>query len=229
MSGPESASPHPSKARLFPLPDLVMFPHVVQPLHLFEPRYVAMVEDAMSGDRIIAMALLQEGWQSEYFEQPPIHDTVCLGRIISDSPLEDGRHNVLLAGLSRAQVVRELAAETPYRTATVVLQPDLYGAADSGAQRRLQQQLLTEFRALYPSTVSEDPSFRQLLQEQVPLAMLTDVIAYALPLSLTSKQRLLSCPMVTQRAETLLTHLERLQQSGTEQGSGSFPPPFSDN
>ena len=87
--------------RLFPLPDLVMFPHVVQPLRVFEPRYVAMLEDATQDDQLITMALLQPGWEADYDGQPPIHSTVCVGRVISQSQQTDGSYNLLLAGLAR--------------------------------------------------------------------------------------------------------------------------------
>src|SRR4051812_12320348 len=85
--------------RLFPLPNLVLFPHVAQPLHIFEPRYCALMADALDDDRLIAMALLRPGWEDDYHKQPPIHDMVCLGRIQQEMRLEDGRYNFLLQGL----------------------------------------------------------------------------------------------------------------------------------
>ena len=216
-------------AKLFPLPDLVMFPHVVQPLHLFEPRYVAMIEAALAGDRLIAMALLREGWQAGYLGQPPIHSTVCLGRVISDSRLEDGRYNILLAGLTRARVLHESTDDTAYRTAEIALLPDIYGSADSLQRRRLQQRLLATFREFYPPGAAGDASLQQLLRDQIPLGMLADVVAYTLPLPLESKQQLLACQRVEQRAETLIKYLRSLQQSGGGELVPPFPPPFSDN
>ena len=59
-------------ARLFPLPNLVLYPHVMQPLHIFEDRYREMLEDALAGDRLIAMALLEPGWETDYESRPPI-------------------------------------------------------------------------------------------------------------------------------------------------------------
>src|SRR5437763_5081870 len=88
-------------ARLFPLPNLVLFPHVVQPLHVFEPRYRQMTADALAGDRLIALALLKSGWEDDYDAQPPIHGVGCLGRVAAEQLLPDGRYNLLLRGLSR--------------------------------------------------------------------------------------------------------------------------------
>ena len=88
-------------ARLFPLPNVVLFPHVVQPLHIFEARYRQMTADALEDDRLIAMALLRQGWESDYESQPDIHSVVCLGRIVGEQRLADGRYNLWLRGLRR--------------------------------------------------------------------------------------------------------------------------------
>ena len=70
------------RVRLFPLPNLVMFPNVMQPLRVFEPRYIEMVEDALAGDRLIAMGLLEPGWEHEYDGRPPGRAPLaCLGKI----------------------------------------------------------------------------------------------------------------------------------------------------
>src|SRR5207253_4170439 len=87
-------------ARLFPLPNLVLFPHVVQPLHVFEPRYREMTTDALAGDRLIATALLHPDWEAVYEGHPPIHPVACLGRIVADQRLDDGRFLLLLRGLA---------------------------------------------------------------------------------------------------------------------------------
>ena len=67
------------KVRLFPLPNLVLFPHVMQPLHIFEPRYRFLLEDALATDRLIAMALLAPGWENDYEGRPPLYPMACLG------------------------------------------------------------------------------------------------------------------------------------------------------
>src|SRR5438874_9440994 len=104
-------------ARLFPLPNVVLFPHVVQPLHIFEPRYREMTADALADDNLIAMALLQPDWESQQQGQPAIHPVVCLGRIIAHQTLDDGRYLMLLRGLSRARVVEEVETKNAYRMA----------------------------------------------------------------------------------------------------------------
>ena len=76
---------------LFPLPNVVLFPNVFLPLHIFEPRYRAMVKDALASDRIIGMVLLRPGWQHDYEKRPPVYPVGCSGVITHVEPLPDGR------------------------------------------------------------------------------------------------------------------------------------------
>jgi Lon protease-like protein len=111
--------PLPKVIPLFPLPDLVFFPHVCLPLHIFEPRYRAMVRDALDGDRIIGMTLLQDGWEEFYYENTaPIHSVGCAGRITAVQQMEGGRFNISLFGLTRF-TVRDQFSDAPYRQAWV--------------------------------------------------------------------------------------------------------------
>ncbi len=110
-------------APLFPLPDVVHFPHLLLPLHIFEPRYREMVADAIEGDRLLAMALLKPG-STTTEGSPPIHNTVCLGRITANQQTADGRYYLVLQGLSRARIVREENDDLAYRMAELELHPD---------------------------------------------------------------------------------------------------------
>src|SRR5215216_1637862 len=94
-------------ARLFPLPNLVLFPHVMQPLHIFEPRYRQMTADALDGDRLIAMVLPRPGWELDYAGKPAVHPVACLGKVVAEQRLDDGRFNILLRGLSRLRIIEE--------------------------------------------------------------------------------------------------------------------------
>src|SRR6478672_7469926 len=86
---------------LFPLPNVVLFPRAILPLHIFEERYKAMTADALRGRREIAMALLRPGWERDYHHKPAIEPVVCVGRILSHERLPDGKYNFLLQGLAR--------------------------------------------------------------------------------------------------------------------------------
>ncbi len=105
-------------ARLFPLPSLVLFPDVFVPLKVFEDRYVQMVSDALADDQLIAIALLKPGWQEDYQGTPPVHEVVCLGRILKHNESKTGEYDILLYGLARARIEEELPS-SPYRKARV--------------------------------------------------------------------------------------------------------------
>src|SRR6516162_5413416 len=101
-------------ARLFPLPNLVFFPHALQPLHIFEPRYRQMVGDALASDKLFAIALLRSESEKASDSHPPVHQVACLGRILADQRLPDGRYNLLLRGLSRVRIIEEVPIDKLY-------------------------------------------------------------------------------------------------------------------
>jgi uncharacterized protein len=224
------------RVKLFPLPNLVLFPHVVQPLHIFEPRYCAMLEDAMSTDQLIAMAVLQPNWEALYSLKPAISSTVCIGRVISHTPTDDNRHNILLVGVKRARIVQELKVDKPYRVADIELLNDVYPVEESLHRAELQLKLQELFLQFVPDGLAAQDSFKQLVGKQLPLGILTDTITYALNLPVAIKLQLLSEENVDIRCRILTRCLQ--QKLGTEmeshnEGSSScetgFPPPFSEN
>ena len=97
----------PGRIPIFPLPNVVLFPHVFLPLHIFEPRYREMVADAIDGDRLIGMVLLRNGWQRHVGPNPPIFPIGCAGRITHVASLPDGRYNIVLRGIERFRVQDE--------------------------------------------------------------------------------------------------------------------------
>ncbi len=217
--------------KLFPLPNLVLFPHVVQPLHIFEPRYCEMLQAALATDSLIAMALLQAGWESSYMNVPPIAPTVCVGKVISHSPTDGGRHNILLVGLRRAKIVEELNTDTAYREAKIEISEDFYPTDGDDFRPGLTKRLQDLFSHFVPEGLAAQESFKQLVGKQLPLGILTDTISYALNLPLTVKQQLLAEADVDVRCRLLIRCLESRvasSDSSTEKTS-AFPPKFSDN
>ncbi len=103
---------------LFPLPNLVLFPGIRVPLHIFEPRYRQMVADVAEGDRMIGMMLLKGDWERDYHAFPDIYDIGCAGRIGGLVRLDDGRYNLLLDGISEFRMRREIR-DRAYRRAEV--------------------------------------------------------------------------------------------------------------
>ena len=225
---PESFS---GKARLFPLPNLVLFPHVLLPLHIFEPRYRELLEDALQGDRLIAMSVLRPGFESQYEGRPPVYPVACLGRVATFQLLDNGKYNVLLVGLRRVGLVRELAPDRQFREAEVELLEDNYPQSAGAARHLLQKRLIREFKRCLPDMPSSMKQVEDFLSTDVTLGMLTDLVAYTLQLDIGNKVQLLSESNVDRRAARLVELLAELEDgSGARRVSqGKFPPDFSLN
>jgi uncharacterized protein len=217
-------------ARLFPLPNLVLYPHVMQPLHIFEERYREMLEDALADDRLIAMAMLEPGWEEDYDSRPPIAAHACLGKVVAQRKLNDGRYNLLLLGVGRVRIVRELKPLRSFRRAKVELVEDEYDFATEDDAERLQETLVNAFRKHLPCACQIPEQLEDMLSRQLSLGLLTDLAAYSLPLEMTIKRQLLAECRVSVRAKTLLTQIKRglIAKSAAAEGAG-FPPSFSLN
>jgi Lon protease-like protein len=210
-------------ARLFPLPNLVMFPGVVQGLHVFESRYRQMTADALAGDALIALVMLKPGWEDDYEDRPPIEAVACLGHIGWHEQLPDGRYNLRLRGLARVRIIEELPGELPYRTARVEVIADT-GPTDPAELKRLRRELA---EAVLPRF--EEEGARRQLQElfdgELTLGQVCDVLAYALPLPAEVKQALLEEPDAGRRATSVADAL----RVSAARADRAFPPPFSPN
>ena len=217
-------------ARLFPLPNLVMYPHVMQPLHIFEGRYREMLEDSLATDRLIAMALLEPGWETDYESRPPVARYACLGKVVTHHRLKDGRYNLLLMGVGRIRIVEEMQPLRSFRQAKVELLRETFDNDSADYVDGLQRELLSAFEHHIPCGCQAPEQLREMFAQHLPLSMMTDLAAYALPFDIALKQQLLGEPRVDARARLLLEHLE--SQSSRELVAAAaevFPPPFSVN
>jgi Lon protease-like protein len=215
-------------ARLFPLPNLVLFPYVVQPLHIFEPRYRQLMADSLAGDRLIAMALLQPDWEEAYAENPPIYPVVCLGKILQEQQLPDGRYNLLLHGVSRARIQEELPSDRLYRTARVEILDEVEGKA-GGQEHALKALLGESIKQWLSQQTPVLEQLRQLLESTIPLGTLCDIFGFALNLDVAIKQQLLEEIDVYARVHLLLDYLKTIPGLGPPSSGRKFPPDFSVN
>jgi hypothetical protein len=103
---------------IFPLPNVVLFPNVFLPLHIFEPRYREMVRDALAGDRLIGMVLLRPGWEGHYEGRPPVFPVGCTGVVTHHERMRDGRYNIVLRGVEKFRILDEDRSRA-YRVAAI--------------------------------------------------------------------------------------------------------------
>jgi uncharacterized protein len=193
---------------VFPLPSLVLFPQVLQALYIFEPRYRAMVRDLKRWNDVFAVALLKEGWEQDYEGRPPYYSTVCLCRLVKSQRRADGTFDVLVAGTSRAQVVSEVAESAPYRVAIVQPFAEIGVATSAASRGHLGRKLLSCCDRRLAGSSSGASPIGDWMRKSLPLQVLTDLLAYSLPLDVTCKQQLLSERDVRRRAQRLISLLE---------------------
>lgn len=215
---------------LFPLPNLVHFPGILLPLHIFEERYRRMVEDALAGERLVSMGLLKPGWETRFdSKKAPTFRTVCVGRITTEQKLPDGRFVLLLQGLARAHIVSEVETDLPYRIASLELQKDCYFAPPVIERDNRRGEILSLFHTLFPQ-VDLDHILQDAQVASFPLGILCDVLAYAMPLEPPQSQRLLETLDVDARSDLLLSYLRETMLSRKAQTpADDFPPAFSAN
>src|SRR3954447_3489097 len=196
MSGPLDTHPRLSAVALFPLPNVVLFPRAVLPLHIFEERYKAMTRHALEGDRRIATALLRPGWEKSYYSRPAIEPVVCVGTILTHERLADGKYNFLLQGTARARVVKEVGDE-PYRMARLQRLPD--AEADEPALAEFRQRMVESFTYGPLAETVAGRQFGRLLRTPLATPDLADLIAFSLLDDVGLKQSLLADVDVRQR------------------------------
>jgi Lon protease-like protein len=186
---------------LFPLPNVVLFPDVFLPLHVFEPRYREMVSDALAGDRLIGMVLLKPGWEPSYEDRPPVFDIGCSGVITHFERLPDGRYNIILRGLERFTILRD-DHDRPYRIGCVDAVPERPLEADGLARLR------TIRRRLAVLVGAETDIRERPMPPDMSDADMINALAQYLDLEPIEKQALLERNCLLSRAEALVELLD---------------------
>jgi Lon protease-like protein len=195
---------------LFPLPNVVLFPGVFLPLHIFEPRYRAMVGDALVGDRVIGMTLLQPGWEANYDGQPAIYPTGCSGVITHFDRLSDGRYNIVLRGIERFRVVSEDHTLSYRRAEVEPLTDRPLGSADRAAVLALRSKLEALLPPALDRNAPERPATSSYVKATSAMADedLFNALAQYLDLEPLEKMALLQRDSLRCRAESLVELLE---------------------
>ena len=192
---------------VFPLPNVVLFPGVVLPLHIFEPRYRVMVKDALAARAEIAIALLKPGWEGNYPGTPPVYEIGCLGSLENIRPLPDGRYLLNCVGLSRVRFDSWLQM-TPYRLARCVPLPERGPARNSAESRDMAIQLSLTFQVLLRELSGSSAPL--LVEESPSLESIVNRICFSLDIPSEEKQLLLQEDNLTARARVAGEHLDRL-------------------
>jgi Lon protease-like protein len=187
----------PSVIPIFPLEATMLFPGVSRPLYIFEPRYRAMVADALKGDRIIGMTTLKPGFEANYEGRPPIYEIGCAGVITDVQELPGGRFNIVLRGLVKFRVTGEDDSRT-YRLAHADAMPEELDAAETAALRKQRQRLEALITKGGDSKVPPETTDEELV----------NMVAQYLPIPHADRQGLLELKNVLLRAQALIELIE---------------------
>jgi Lon protease-like protein len=196
---------------IFPLPRVVLLPAEVLPLHVFEPRYLELVRDALASHRVIGMVEVLPGHERELPGSPPVRDVGCVWFIAAHEEIEDGRILMWLLGLERFQIEQELDVPTGYRQVRVEYQPTPESPKRLAGIRQLRQEL----RNLLPGIVDLDDSSREQFAHHMSEVSDSQLIALAsqiLEIPSDRKQTLLESGTLSERFlmvyEDLYRHLD---------------------
>jgi uncharacterized protein len=192
----------PESMPIFPLEDVMLFPEMSVPLHIFEPRYKAMIADALKGDRIVGMVLLRPGYEKDYERSPSVFQIGCAGVINEVEQLPNGEYNITLGALTKYRITREEASR-PYRIAHVTPIADVVAEADRPAlhARRLRlEELIRQSGgrtgiAAAPPNISDE----RLVNGMSQLAHIDEL----------DRERLLEASNPLARADVLIAILEK--------------------
>ena len=208
---------------IFPLPNFVMFPHLVTRLHVFEPRYRMMVAESLSTHRLIVLVGLKGGWEDDYYGSPPVHAVGSLCKIINDERLADGRYNLQLNCVARVNI-STIHRLTPFRTAAIEVLPDEFG--DDHHRTEAVVRLIACIRGLILHLGEHGTVLANVLNRTRKHDILTNRLAHVLATDATERQALLEVTDITDRAERLTDVAGDLLLRATNIGStegGSDP------
>jgi len=205
-----SAADLPDTIPVFPLPGALLLPRARLPLHLFEPRYLAMLDDTLkTSHRLIGMV---QPWDVPGTGETRLHSIGCAGRVTQFSETEDGRYMITLAGISRFRILSEVAGFTPYRRADVSWEGF---DADLGASERdksFDRESFLDLLSRYFTALDLSTDWDSLKEAEDEL--LINSLSMLCPFDPEEKQALLEAPSLSTRRETLVTLIEFVLRGG---------------
>ncbi len=197
---------------VFPLPELVLFPGAVAPLHVFELRYRTMVRDALSGERLLALAVLKPGWEREYHASPEFHALGCLARFDEVEWLPNDCYDLRVRGLVRV-CFESIAREFPYRTARVSVLAQAPYTEDDSLVLSERAALLAAWRSITEVPLEQSPL---LPDAPCTYESLVSAACMTVPATMTEKLAWLALDSVVERGARVREWMARAgRTSGT--------------
>jgi uncharacterized protein len=191
---------------LFPLPNVVLFPKTPVPLYIFEERYRTMIRETLAGNRELVIALLKTGAEFHYTNPPAVHQVACLGRIETSEELEDGKYNIVVVGVQRVRIIREVQ-HSPYQLVEVEMIEDA-GYDERAEEVRDRHNHLGALFAKFTELATGVQQHAMELVPQMDFESLVNMVAMTLNLAIEQKQALLEIDEAPQRCDILIPVLQ---------------------
>ncbi len=207
---------------MFPLPGVVLFPHAVLPLHIYELRYRTMVRDALSGERLVALATLMPGWEHDYQGSPAFHELGCIGRVDEIEWLPNDCYDLKLRGVVRARFTK-VVREFPYRACEVEVLPSAPFDADDPLAGMERHALLQELHKLLPLGL-EAWFAPPAVAADAPFETLVNTVAQCARIDVESRLELLGLDSVFERSRLLTEKLRGLFATARRPIPPELPP-----
>ena len=188
----------PEKIPVFPLSNFIIFPKTTVPLNIFEPRYIEMIDDAMKENRMIGMIQPKNSNQNI----PALYNVGCVGKITSFNETEDGRYLILLSGISRFKIIKELETKKTYRKFTIDFEDFLDDLNEKNEEIKFSDLELI-FNNLKSFFIKQGYKINWKDLEKQSLDQTINTLAMASPFSLEEKQVLLEAINIYDRKEKL--------------------------
>jgi len=209
---------------IFPLPNLVLFPGIVVPLRIFEPRYLEMMADVLKEDGLIGMVTLKPGWEADYEDSPGVYEVGCKGLVVKCDQEEEDSLNILVRGVGKFRIAREIEGKS-YRRAEVIpiSESSLEDFGTEGTQ--LRQELLSQLVDCGDRWIDVD-QINEL--SELDTNIFINAMSFVSPFDTSSKQFLLEAENVPERYRKYIQLAEfslcdqRVQGFGISHGEGGL-------
>lgn len=209
----------PETIPVFPLPRALLLPRVELPLNIFEPRYLAMIDDALRGDRLIGMIQPDETKEGSA-QTPQLYSIGCVGRLTQFAETGDGRYQVVLTGVSRFRLKEEVGGTQPYRRCKVDFVPFEDDLVPRLGEDEVDREKLLKTLSNYLAANSIEADWNGI--SEAPTEALVNGLSLMSPFGVREKQALLEAADLRTRAELLVAATEIALAAGDGEETGTL-------
>jgi len=210
-----SAMDLPETVAVFPLPGALLLPRGELPLNIFEPRYIALIDHALAGERLIGM--IQPDYEAtDLSEAPPLVSVGCLGRLTAFQETGDGRYLITLTGVARFRIVKEETVTTPFRQCHVNFEPFIEDLVPGSGEESVDRPALLRALEAYLAANKLEADWSGI--RRASNEALVNALSMMSPYGTREKQALLEAPDLKSRADILVavTEMELASRSDSE-------------